>query len=234
MPPIRKGDGTPVTPKGISQIRTGDGRILFDGVAIRDSVLLPQLNDLDNFTGDTDTVDINNDTPKANTEFTDLSLKWANPTSGDDSIQSLTGLDNYPDVGDTHRFWYFPDDPNDSQQRVYFGNDSDTGRNNCYTVIINKDNDEIFIQKVTDGSSFDNLATSSNVGMPDGEFIEGEVLHENDGTITFTLYDNSGTELDSISGSDTDFITDGSYDNSGIGIENPRPVTDAFDFWRIV
>ena len=39
MPPIRKGDGTPVTPKGISQIRTGDGRILFDGVAIPDSAL---------------------------------------------------------------------------------------------------------------------------------------------------------------------------------------------------
>ena len=38
MPPIRKGDGTPVTPKGISQVRTGDGRILFDGVAIPDSV----------------------------------------------------------------------------------------------------------------------------------------------------------------------------------------------------
>ena len=39
MPPIRKGDGTPVRPKGISQIRTGDGRILFDGVAIPDSVV---------------------------------------------------------------------------------------------------------------------------------------------------------------------------------------------------
>ena len=38
MPPIRKGDGTPVAPKGISQIRTGDGRILFDGPAMPDSV----------------------------------------------------------------------------------------------------------------------------------------------------------------------------------------------------
>ena len=38
MPPIRKGDGTPVAPKGISQVRTGDGRILFDGVDIPDSV----------------------------------------------------------------------------------------------------------------------------------------------------------------------------------------------------
>ena len=39
MPPIRKGDGTPVAPKGISQVRTGDGRILFDGPAIPDSVV---------------------------------------------------------------------------------------------------------------------------------------------------------------------------------------------------
>ena len=39
MPPIRKGDGTPVEPKGVSQIRTGDGRILFDGVAIPDIVV---------------------------------------------------------------------------------------------------------------------------------------------------------------------------------------------------
>ena len=37
MPPIRKGDGTAVTPKGISQISTGDGRILFDAVAIPDT-----------------------------------------------------------------------------------------------------------------------------------------------------------------------------------------------------
>jgi len=36
MPPIRKGDGTPVAPKGISQVRTGDGRIFFDGPAIPD------------------------------------------------------------------------------------------------------------------------------------------------------------------------------------------------------
>jgi len=39
MPPIRKGDGTRVAPKGISQVRTGDGRIFFDGPAIPDSDL---------------------------------------------------------------------------------------------------------------------------------------------------------------------------------------------------
>jgi len=39
MPPIRKGDATPVAPKGISQVRTGDGRILFDRDVITDSVI---------------------------------------------------------------------------------------------------------------------------------------------------------------------------------------------------
>jgi len=39
MPPIRKGDGTRLVPDGISQVRTGDGRILFDRVAIPDSEL---------------------------------------------------------------------------------------------------------------------------------------------------------------------------------------------------
>ena len=47
MPPIRKGDGTPVTAKGISQIRTGDGRILFDGPAPPDGVVYHW--DVDNF-----------------------------------------------------------------------------------------------------------------------------------------------------------------------------------------
>ena len=42
MTPIRKGDGTPVEPKGVSQIRTGDGRILFDGPAIPDSAIYQQ------------------------------------------------------------------------------------------------------------------------------------------------------------------------------------------------
>ena len=39
MVPIRKGDGTTVVPDGIGQVRTGDGRILFEGDAIPDSVV---------------------------------------------------------------------------------------------------------------------------------------------------------------------------------------------------
>ena len=59
MPPIRKGDGTPVEPKGVSKIRTGDGRILFDGPAIPDSVVDDlESGDLTRYQGDTGTFSV--------------------------------------------------------------------------------------------------------------------------------------------------------------------------------
>ena len=39
MAPIRKGDGTPLEIPGVSEVRSGDGRVFFDGVAIPDSVV---------------------------------------------------------------------------------------------------------------------------------------------------------------------------------------------------
>ena len=37
MAPIRKGDGTPLEIPGVSEVRSGDGRVFFEGVAIPDS-----------------------------------------------------------------------------------------------------------------------------------------------------------------------------------------------------
>ena len=37
MAPIRKGDGTPLEIPGVSEVRSGDGRVFFDGDAIPDS-----------------------------------------------------------------------------------------------------------------------------------------------------------------------------------------------------
>ena len=36
-PPIRRGDGTPVAPQGIAQVRTGDGEVYFERNVIPDS-----------------------------------------------------------------------------------------------------------------------------------------------------------------------------------------------------
>ena len=38
MAPIRKGDGTPLEIPGVSEVRSGDGRVFFDGDAIPDTV----------------------------------------------------------------------------------------------------------------------------------------------------------------------------------------------------
>ena len=83
MPPIRKGDGTPLVPKGISQVRTGDGRILFDGVAIPDSAVLQ-------FDGTDDYVDF--DRISISGEYTVTVWAWADSYSS--NLQSMIGDDD--------------------------------------------------------------------------------------------------------------------------------------------
>ena len=100
MPPIRKGDGTPVAPKGISQIRTGDGRILFGGVAIPDLVTDYEFESLsDNFSivGDwsLSSGSVEGDKGLSSDSDNDQEVTLSEP--GD-------GLDRYPDPGEPVSF----------------------------------------------------------------------------------------------------------------------------------
>ena len=45
MAPIRKGDGAPLDVPGVSEVRSGDGRVFFEGDAIPDSVVAYGGND---------------------------------------------------------------------------------------------------------------------------------------------------------------------------------------------
>jgi len=113
MPPIRKGDGTAVAPKGISQVRTGDGRILFDGPALPDSVVddFEQYTpggstDLsDNYSGDLSAFDIITD----DTLEQDQSLEVN--TDGNVMITS-SNLETTPSRGD--RFSYIVEHRSDN------------------------------------------------------------------------------------------------------------------------
>ena len=51
MAPIRKGDGTPLEIPGVSEVRSGDGRVFFEGDAIPDSVV-SRPDDNDSFSAD--------------------------------------------------------------------------------------------------------------------------------------------------------------------------------------
>ena len=231
MPPIRKGDGTPVEPKGVSQIRTGDGRILFDGPAISDSVLLPESDDLTHFGGDTTDFDINTNSPKFNTGFTDLSLKFTG--SSNVSIGSLSGLDNYPEVGQPHRIAAF-NGTGDSRWDLLFSNDSETELGTGYGIFARPRDDDITIRRWDDGS-VDNLQVLNEVGWTIGEWHEIEILHEANGDLTVTVFDKDGTQIDQGSANDSTHITDGTYDNVGVGLRQSENNTDdAWDFWRFI
>ena len=117
MPPIRKGDGTPVEPKGVSQIRTGDGRILFDGPALPDSVV-DNFEDADadppGVYGDGETIDdfYRGATDDWNRTTSDViegghAISQDSSTVDDNSAvwsQPGDGLNRYPESGDSVKF----------------------------------------------------------------------------------------------------------------------------------
>ena len=99
MPPIRKGDGTPVTPKGISQIRTGDGRILFDGVALPDSDLYQKVVTRWSFTEGSGT-NVEDSEGSLDADFT--GLDWGSGGVGG-FYGILDGSDDAADLGSDSR-----------------------------------------------------------------------------------------------------------------------------------
>ena len=214
-------------------------RSLVDGAeisAIPDSVVfLPEEDDLDNFGGATSDYVIDSSQPKFNTEFTDLSLKV--DAVRPDYIGSLSGLNRYPKVGETHRVAIFLEDT-DSWPRVHFGCDSVSGVSNSYSVNLRRPNDEdrLEIDRYDDGDRNSGIADINNVGLNVGEWHEVEILHEANGDMTVTLFDNNGSEIDSLNHNDDTHITDGEYDGNGIGIvaDFDDSIGVAWDYWRII
>jgi len=96
MPPIRKGDGTAVAPKGVSQVRTGDGRIFFDGAAIPDSEADQKLAHrwlLDDVNGTVE--DSEDDADGTNNGVTSVDGDYAGDSAGEGD-----GNDNYIETTD--------------------------------------------------------------------------------------------------------------------------------------
>ena len=202
--------------------------------AIPDSVVLPESDDLTYFGGDTGNFDINSNEPRFNTEFSDLSVK--SPTGTSTGIWSLSGLPNYPDVGDTHRVAMWIEDPSRDSVEVDFGNNLDSDRGDCYTVFMTEpnDTDSVRIRRFDSGSATD-LVIESDVGLPSNEWVEVEILHASNGDITATFFDESGAEIISVSANDSTHITDGSYDNTGVGLRrSSQSDGQAWDYWRII
>ena len=213
MPPIRKGDGTPVTPKGISQIRTGDGRILFDGVAIPDSAFEQVANRLAMSEGSGTALE---------DSVGDDDATIDGPTWVDDS--NFTGgfyldFDGDNDVADSNApnragsmavalTITFESDISSSETMYFQGPLNDPG---VRTLMIGDDGTNVVRWRIHDGS---NQSLTHDLGTPGTYRLVGVIDADNDQQI---LYVN-GDEVDSQSVTG-DLST--TPDSHSLGYRNP-------------
>jgi len=212
MPPIRKGDGTPVAAKGISQIRTGDGRILFDGPAIPDSVV-------EDFERDEPLDDWYGNTSEWSTTATDpLEGDKSAVLDGDSQSGSLIALDEsqtgrLPERGDRFSFLLHMTDTHEFN--FEFGRpEDDTGLAEGYKIQIRPYQEDLRLQR-------NGLDASTSINNDDyvGETVEVEI-DWGDPTIAATTFEfnvneqERGEEIDSISDDDDD-IDSGSISMAG-------------------
>ena len=227
MAPIRKGDGTPLEIPGVSEVRSGDGRVFFD--AIRD-ILQPQSDDLQHFSGDTDHADINDNEPVLTTEPTNLSLKLFG-SDGFGFAGSTSGLEFYPETDSTSRLFYRPEEPNMIAQ-IYYSHSSDfNSREMGYAVRINTDDNVVEIWEVDDG--FDVIGSES-ITTSANETVEIEILHESNGDINVDVIDTEDDVIGSVTANSSKFLIDGEFEHEGIGFELNRNSDVTIDWWRLV
>ena len=221
MPPIRKGDGTPVAPKGISQVRTGDGRILFDGVAIPDSDIA-QFEDGSlhpSFTGDTSAYEVNSD------QSISGSHSLENTQTDQDEIISTSGLDQYPEVGQRISCYQYP--RNDDLPLYTFGVQS---LENWYGVGLNPSTDELIVTKDLFSSDQRASVSISNDTWYD---VEAEWTSSGITARVFDVDQSTGDRQGSALASVT--FSDSSYSSGGIGFRDASTGgSSRYDDYRIL
>ena len=122
MAPIRKGDGTALEIPGVSEVRSGDGRVFFEGDAIPDSAVDQYEIDegsADTLTNATGTIDATI-TGASWTENADLVGGWglSFDGSGSDRVDTDSVLDNPIDNNPSFAF-AVTIDPNDLSSNQY-------------------------------------------------------------------------------------------------------------------
>jgi hypothetical protein len=229
MVPFRKGDGTGLGAKGFSEIRKGDGTVLWSaGPDIPDSVV-DNYEDADAnpagpyesgqtiadyYSGDTGSFE----RASANVGEGSHSLAINTPN---DAIYSHPGdgLPEYPQEGDVVSFLLRGTD--DSAFPVALSNVQDDPSPNCYGYELDIAGGRISIFRY-DGGNFDSFGTrlnQTNVAVSAGTWYLGEVSLPESGNnnISFDLYNFNGVDKGSFIGSVNATDNNVSKTNRGIG-----------------
>ena len=131
MAPIRKGDGTPLEIPGVQEVRSGDGRVFFDGDAIPDTLVDdfewggPVGDRYSEFFGTLDSWSINQNAPVFDGDY---SLKFRQEGSSTQAIVSNSGdgLNYYPEVGDEIWWWAYSEEDGSGRPAFFCFSDSNT------------------------------------------------------------------------------------------------------------
>lgn len=120
------------------------------------------------------------------------------------------GLDYYPEAGDTFRFWV-KTSVGEYWILLYFGCVEGSGgvddRPDGYAAFLNFKRSELRLRK-RDNNTNNTLSATSYTFATD-VWYEVEVQWGTNGTITVRLFDEAGTELGSVSATDTTFTSGG-------------------------
>ena len=186
--------------------------------------------DLTHWSGETDKYVVDDSDPVKEGTF---SCKNIGDDDGNVYIGSAEGKDGVPQVGIPHRIYIHPGTSGNSITTVFFGSDTIDDRGTGYGVRLSSDANEVRLERWDDGS-VTVLGTDSSIGTIDDSWFEVIILHEENGDFTVWVFDESGTERtdDGLIENDSTYITDGTYDNSIVTLEDGRGEGDAFDDWR--
>jgi hypothetical protein len=201
MMPIRRGDGTGLSVPGFSEVRTGDGTVLWSaGGGIPDSVVDDfESNRQSNYDGSTGKASIVTSPVVEGSQ----ALEIADGAFGD-GITSTSGLPDDPEQGDTMQCWVYLTNSSQNASFIYYADEETTFPSNRYEVTIDADADTFGV--VRDNTPF---AASDHLN----EWLRIIGTWRDDNVHSFSLEDSSGNELV------THEVTDSEYDGaSGVGV----------------
>ena len=165
MAPIRKGDGTPLEIPGVSEVRSGDGRVFFEGDAIPDSGGDHQW-DYDDGEG----TEVGDSIGSLTLNYTGIS--WVVNGGVGDAYAELDGVDDYASV-DNDNFTHFISGPEGTvflSARI----DSPNDRRQLFGTERSGDNNNLSIEHTDGGYQSSLTIGGTSVAVDGGSVPAGE------------------------------------------------------------
>ena len=199
------------------------GLMSVDRDDIPDSVVLPEADDLTHFDGDTGAFEINDDSPVIYTDENDLSLKQ---TSAQSIIYSTSGLETYPEAGETISCYIYEDDDGPAPLAIFGLQDSDSFYG------FGPVQDRIVIKK--DGITGRDETVSESADTNVEEWFDYELEWGTDGGLDLTAYEVDQETGERLSEVGSASVNDSDYDDGGVGFAGASSSGLAtWDYYRV-